>query len=73
MSTWPPFASPAVRRVRDSDLDLLVNLPEGEGLLLLNRLKRDPEELLDVVVDVIPDDGVKSRVRLDSDKGLVSL
>jgi len=62
-----------VRRVRDSDLDLLVNLPEGEGLLLLNRLKRDPEELLDVVVDVIPDDGVKSRVRLDSDKGLVSL
>lgn len=73
MSTWPRLASPAVRRVRDSDLDLLVNLPEGAGLFLLNRLKLDPEELLDVVVDVILDDGVKSRVRLDNDKGVVSL
>jgi predicted nucleotidyltransferase/DNA-binding XRE family transcriptional regulator len=57
----------------DSDLDLLVHLPDGAGLFALGRFKRDLEELLRVSVDVIPDDGVKPRVRANIDRDLVPL
>lgn len=56
-----------------SDLDLLVHLPEGAGLFLLGRFAQELEELLRVEVDVIPDDGVKPRVRANIDKDLVAL
>lgn len=57
----------------DSDLDLLVRLPDGAGLFLLGRLKDDLEKLLHVAVDVVPDDGVKPRVRANIDADLIPL
>lgn len=57
----------------NSDLDLLVHLPEGAGLFALSRFKHDLEELLHVAVDVVPDDGVKPRVRVNIDKDLIAL
>lgn len=56
-----------------SDLALLVDLPEGAGLFLLGRFKDDLEALLHVAVDVVPDDGVKPRVRANIDADLVAL
>ncbi len=56
-----------------SDLDLLVHLPKGAGLFLLGRFKEDLEALLHVEVDVVPDDGVKPRVRANIDGDLVAL
>jgi len=57
----------------DSDLDLLVRLPHDAGLFLLGRFKADLESLLHVDVDVVPDDGVKARVRANIDKDLIPL
>lgn len=56
-----------------SDLDLLVHLPEGAGLFLLGRFKEELEALLHVAVDVVPDDGVKPRVRANINADLVAL
>lgn len=56
-----------------SDLDLLVHLPEGAGLLLLGRFTEELEALLRVAVDVVPDDGVKPRVRASIEADLVPL
>lgn len=56
-----------------SDLDLLVRLPDGAGLFALGRFKQDLEDLLRVEVDVVPDDGVKPRVRINIDRDLVAL
>ncbi len=56
-----------------SDLDLLVHLPDAAGLFLLGRFKEDLEKLLHVDVDVVPDDGVKPRVRVNIDRDLVAL
>lgn len=57
----------------DSDLDLLVRLPDGVGLFALARFKHELEELLRVSVDVIPDEGVKPRLRASIDEDLVRL
>lgn len=57
----------------DSDLDLLVHLPDGAGLFALARFQHDLEELLGVPVDVVPDAGVKPRVRSSLDQDLVAL
>ena len=56
-----------------SDLDLLVHLPDGAGLFLLGRFAQELEELLRVEVDVVPDDGVKPRVRANINKDLIAL
>lgn len=58
---------------RDSDIDLLVDLPPGAGLFALARLKSDLEALLHVRVDLVPSDGIKPRVRTNIDKDLVPL
>lgn len=58
---------------KESDLDLLVHLPDGAGLFALGRFKQDLEDLLHVPVDVIPDDGVKPRLRARIDKDLAPL
>jgi uncharacterized protein len=57
----------------DSDLDLLVHLPEDAGLFALGRFKEELEALLKVPVDVVPDDGVKPRLRASIAKDLVAL
>ena len=57
----------------DSDLDLLVHLPDDAGLFALARFKADLEALLRVPVDVVPDDGVKPRVRVNIDRDLTAL
>lgn len=56
-----------------SDLDLLVHLPADAGLFALGRFREELEALLHVPVDVVPDDGVKPRVRANIDKDLVAL
>lgn len=56
-----------------SDLDLLVHLPEDAGLFALGRFKEELEALLKVPVDVVPDDGVKPRLRATIAKDLVAL
>ena len=56
-----------------SDLDLLVHVPEGTGLLALGRFTQELEDLLHVPVDVVPDDSVKPRVRTSIDRDLVPL
>jgi predicted nucleotidyltransferase/DNA-binding XRE family transcriptional regulator len=57
----------------DSDLDLLVHLPEGAGLFALGRFRQDLEQLLHVEVDVVPEDGVKPRLRAGIEQDLVPL
>jgi predicted nucleotidyltransferase len=46
-----------------SDVDLLVDLDDGVGLVALVGLKRELTELLGVDVDVVPADSLKSRLR----------
>jgi len=46
-----------------SDVDLLVDLEEGVGLLDLIGLQRELAELLGVDVDVVPADSLKPRIR----------
>jgi predicted nucleotidyltransferase/DNA-binding XRE family transcriptional regulator len=58
---------------QESDLDLLVHLPAGSGLFALGRFKHELEQLLGVSVDVVPDDGVKPRLRASIDRDLVPL
>jgi predicted nucleotidyltransferase/DNA-binding XRE family transcriptional regulator len=57
----------------ESDLDLLVHLPDGAGLFAVARFKEDLEAPLRVSVDVVPDDGVKPRVRANIERDLVAL
>lgn len=47
----------------DSDVDLLVDLERGVGLVGLAGLTRELTELLGVPVDVIPADTLKARIR----------
>jgi predicted nucleotidyltransferase/DNA-binding XRE family transcriptional regulator len=49
--------------VESSDVDLLVDLGEGVGLLDLIGLERELAELLGVDVDVVPADSLKARIR----------
>ena len=49
--------------VDSSDIDLLVDLDEGAGLLDLIGLERELAELLGVKVDVVPDDSLKPQIR----------
>jgi predicted nucleotidyltransferase/DNA-binding XRE family transcriptional regulator len=46
-----------------SDIDLLVDLNPGTGLVALNRLRRTLSDLLGVPVDVIPAVTLKPRIR----------
>lgn len=57
----------------ESDLDLLVHLPDGVGLFLLGRFSEELHDLLGVDVDVAPDDGLKTRVRANIDRRLTPL
>ncbi|WP_344688437.1 helix-turn-helix domain-containing protein [Blastococcus jejuensis] len=57
----------------DSDVDLLMDLPEDMGLFDLGRLRRDLESLLNARVDVIPASGLKPEVRTEVEADLVRL
>lgn len=57
----------------ESDLDLLVHLPAGAGLFLLARFSDELRDLLGVPVDVVPDDGLKPRVRANIEPDLAPL
>lgn len=45
------------------DLDVLVHVPEGSGLLALGRFTQELQDPPHVPVDVVPDDSRKLRVR----------
>ena len=47
----------------DSDVDLLVEFEPGRGLFAQSRLMRELEGLLGFKVDVISENGLRSRVR----------
>ena len=49
--------------VDSSDVDLLVDLDDGVGLLDLIGLERELTELLGVAVDVVPNSSLKPRIR----------
>jgi predicted nucleotidyltransferase/DNA-binding XRE family transcriptional regulator len=49
----------------DSDIDLLVDLEPGVGLVGLAGLTRELTELLGVPVDVVPADTLKARIRTE--------
>ena len=48
-----------------SDVDLLVSLDRGVGVVALAALKRELSELLGVDVDVVPVDALKKRIRVE--------
>ena len=57
----------------ESDLDPLVHLPVTARLFLLGRFSDELRDLLHVPVDVVPDDGLKPRVRASIEADLVPL
>ena len=57
----------------DSDIDLLVHLEQGVGLIGLARLQRELEKLLGAPVDLVPDDGLKPEVRAAVERDAVAL
>lgn len=57
----------------DSDVDLLVELPDGMGILGLGRLREELEDLLACAVDLIPEADLKPRVRQVVEAELVRL
>lgn len=57
----------------DSDIDLLVDVAPGVGLLGLARVQRDLQRILGARVDLVPSDGVKPAVRRTIEQDLVAL
>lgn len=47
----------------DSDVDLLIDVPDGVGLFALGRLETELRELLGAPVDLVPVSGLKPHVR----------
>lgn len=57
----------------DSDVDLLLDVPDGVGLLGLGRLEQELKQILDAEIDLIPEAGLKPAVRARIMKDLVPL
>ena len=57
----------------DSDVDLLVDLRPGTGLLALARLQADLEAVLDARVDLVAPGDLKPNVRRRIERDLVTL
>jgi uncharacterized protein len=57
----------------DSDVDLLVDLPEGAGLFTIARLQRDLEEILGARVEIVPASDLKPDVKTNVERDLVAL
>jgi len=58
---------------RDSDLDLLADVPPGMGLFGLGRLQAELEAILGSQVDLVPADDLKPAVRARAERDLVAL
>jgi predicted nucleotidyltransferase/DNA-binding XRE family transcriptional regulator len=57
----------------DSDVDLLLDVPDDVGLLTLGRLERELRQILDADIDLVPEAGLKPAVRKRVMKDLVPL
>ena len=57
----------------DSDVDLLVELPEDMGLFAVARVQNELEQLLGASVDLVPEVGLKRGVRPSVEADLVQL
>ena len=57
----------------DSDIDLLVDLPEGAGLFTIARLQRELEEILGARVEIVPANDLKPDVKTNVERDLVAL
>lgn len=57
----------------DSDVDLLVDLPEGTGLFALQALEGRLRRILKVDVDLAPPTSLKPRVRAEAEAEAISL
>ncbi len=56
-----------------SDVDLLVDVPAGVGLFALGRLEEQLRDLLGAEVDLVPEAGLKPRVRAEISADLLPL
>jgi predicted nucleotidyltransferase/DNA-binding XRE family transcriptional regulator len=57
----------------DSDVDLLVDLPEGTGLIALQALQGQLSRILNVAVDLSPPGSLKPRVRAEAEADAIAL
>jgi uncharacterized protein len=57
----------------DSDVDILVDLAPGVGLVTLSRLTREISQILGVPVDVVPADSLRPRVRVETNREAIPL
>jgi len=56
-----------------SDVDLLVRFAPGTGLFAIAGIQRELEEILGVEVDLVPDSGLKDKVRQRVERDLIAL
>ncbi|HLG66504.1 MAG TPA: nucleotidyltransferase family protein [Acidimicrobiales bacterium] len=57
----------------DSDVDLLVDLAPGTGLVTLGTLERELGEVLGPPVDVVPADSLRAGVRAEAEREAIPL
>jgi predicted nucleotidyltransferase/DNA-binding XRE family transcriptional regulator len=57
----------------DSDLDLLVDLPDGMGLVALGRVRDELEAIVGCRVDMVPATDLKARMRADVEAEMIAL
>jgi uncharacterized protein len=57
----------------DSDIDLLVDLPDDASLFTVARLQRDLEEILGAHVEIVPAGDLKPTVRANVERDLIAL
>jgi len=56
-----------------SDVDILVDFAPGTGLFTILKIQAELEEILGIEVDLVPDAGLKDRVRMRVEPDLVAL
>jgi len=57
----------------DSDVDLMVEMPEGAGLFAVLALEGELSRILGVKVDLAPADSLKPRVRAEAERDAVTV
>jgi len=57
----------------DSDIDLMVDLAPGTGLVSLGALQRELSAVLHVPVDVVPADSLRPSAKLEADADSIPL
>lgn len=56
-----------------SDVDILVDFASGTSLFDILRIQDELQEILGVDVDLVPDAGLKDRVRVRAERDLIEL